>query len=65
MKPVLENSKWRISNDQGRHLSKPILRRGSYWLRADAPKSVIRQYKTEAACKIAIKKINPSTINDN
>ena len=65
MKPVLVNSKWRIGNDQNRCLSKPVPYRGSYWLPADAPKSAIRQYKTESACKSAIKKIHPSTINGN
>ena len=57
MKAVLFNDKWRIGNDDNRHLSKPFPYRGSYWLTPEAPKSIIRQYKSETACKQAIIKI--------
>ena len=65
MKAVLFKDKWRIGNDQGRLLSKPVPYRGSYWLPPDAPKSVIRQYKSESACKLAIVKIRPQDIKGN
>ena len=65
MKAVLFNNKWRIGNDNGRHLSKPVPYRGSYWLTSDSPKSIIRQYKTEDGCKQAIKKIRPFDIKGN
>ena len=65
MKAVLFNDRWRIGNDQGRHLSKPVPYRGSYWLPPQAPKSIVRQYKSESACKLAIKKIRPQDIKGN
>ena len=65
MKAVLFNNKWRIGNDQGRHLSKPVPYRGSYWIAPDASKSIIRQYKSETACKQAIIKIRPVDIKGN
>ena len=65
MKAVLFNNKWRIGNDQGRHLSKPVPYRGSYWLPPQSPKSVVRQYKSESACKLAIKKIRPVDVKGN
>jgi hypothetical protein len=65
MKAVFFNGRWRIGNDQGRFLSKSIPYRGSYWLPPQAPKSVIRQYKSESDCKLAIKKIRPQDIRGN
>ena len=57
MKAVLFNDKWRIGNDNDRHLSKSIPYIGSCWVLPDTPESSIRQYKSETACKQAIIKI--------